>query len=77
MPRLSWDESNLVDVRRELEGLARAEIVAHQGEAEKQPFKARGKAREERRFLLVLKEIELADDEVALLADANELVELG
>ena len=57
--------------------LRAAEIVAHQGEAEDAALKAVGEAREERRFLLVFEEIELADDEVALLAGANELFELG
>ncbi len=54
---------------------ARGEFVADECEAENATLKAVGEAREERRFLLILEKIELADDEVALFAGANELVE--
>ena len=60
---------------RQLERLARPELFAHQRQAQNPALKAVREAREERRFLLVFEKIELADDEVALLAGANQLVE--
>jgi hypothetical protein len=62
---------HLVDARRQHERLARAQFFAHQREAEDAALEAVGEAREERRFLLIFEEVELADDEVALLAGAG------
>src|SRR5208283_1948176 len=59
--------------RRKLQWLARPELFANQRQPQKPALKLVGKAREKRRLLLVLEEIELADDEVALFARADEL----
>src|SRR5580692_8697355 len=67
----------LVDRWRQHQRLARTELFADQRQAENAALEAIGETREERSFLLVLEEIELADDEVALLAGLDEFAEQG
>lgn len=69
--------SRLVDSWRQHEGLAGAQLFADEGEAEDAALEAVGEAGEERGFLFVLEQVELADDEVALFAGLDELGKAG
>ena len=54
-----------------------AEFVADHGEPQDAAFEPVGESSEERSFLLVFEEVELADDEVALFAGVNQLGQAG
>src|ERR1700751_4216778 len=64
----------LVELRRG-QRLALVQLFADKGEAEDAALEAVSKARKERGFLFVLEEVELADDEVALLARMDQFTE--
>src|SRR5438067_3508119 len=63
--------------RRRQERLAVGEFVAHHGEAKNAALEPVGEAPEERRFLLVFEQVELADNEVAFLAGMNQFGQGG
>src|SRR5579863_10230041 len=57
------------------ERFAWAKFFANQRQAEDAALETVGKAREERRFLFIFGEIELAHDEVAFFAGVNQFAE--
>src|ERR1700739_1087119 len=66
---------SLVHLWRQHRQLARAQFFAYQREPEDAALEAVGEARKQRRFLLIFEQVELADDEVTLLAGLDKFAE--
>src|ERR1700678_4223176 len=69
--------SLLIHRRRQHEGLFGAQFFADQGEAEDAALEAVRETGEQRGFLFVFEQIELADDVIALFTGLDQLAERG